>query len=145
MKRSLLVLTLMLSALLLALVFTSCSLFEPQECEHVFGPWEVIREANCTEEGKRVRSCSECGETERETTEPHGHDSVKDEAVDPTCTKAGLTEGLHCSVCGEVLLAQTEIAPIGHKEKIIPGKAATCTEKGLSDGKTCLVCNEVLQ
>lgn len=37
------------------------------------------------------------------------HNIVIDEAVPATCTKTGLTEGKHCSKCGEVLLAQTEV------------------------------------
>ena len=32
-----------------------------------------------------------------------GHTEVTDQRVEPTCTKTGLTEGTHCSVCGEVL------------------------------------------
>lgn len=38
-----------------------------------------------------------------------GHTEERDEAVAPTSTKKGLTEGSHCSVCGEVLVAQKEI------------------------------------
>lgn len=39
-----------------------------------------------------------------------------------------------CATCGETLKAQEEVAAPGHKEEIIPGKAATCTRKGLTDG-----------
>ncbi len=34
---------------------------------------------------------------------------VTDEAVKPSCTEAGLTEGKHCSVCGEVIVSQKMI------------------------------------
>ena len=40
-----------------------------------------------------------------------GHVVAVDEAVAPTYTETGLTEGAHCSVCGEVLVAQ-EIVPV---------------------------------
>ncbi len=38
-----------------------------------------------------------------------GHKTVVDEAVAPTYENDGLTEGSHCSVCGEVFVAQTVI------------------------------------
>ncbi len=41
-----------------------------------------------------------------------GHDAVIDPAVEPTYTQSGKTEGSHCGVCGKVLVAQENIAPI---------------------------------
>ena len=43
-----------------------------------------------------------------------GHTEVVDEAVAATCTTDGKTEGKHCSVCGEVIVAQTVISATGH-------------------------------
>lgn len=37
------------------------------------------------------------------------HNVVVDKAVEPTFTATGLTEGSHCSLCGEVFVAQQEI------------------------------------
>ena len=37
-----------------------------------------------------------------------------DAAVSATCTATGLTEGKHCSVCSEVLVAQTVVDALGH-------------------------------
>ena len=42
------------------------------------------------------------------------HKAVVDSAVAATCTTAGLTQGTHCSACNEILVAQTEIAALGH-------------------------------
>jgi len=42
-----------------------------------------------------------------------GHTNIKDAAISPTCTKDGLTEGSHCSVCGEITMAQ-EIIKADH-------------------------------
>lgn len=42
------------------------------------------------------------------------HKVVADSAVAATCTASGLTEGKHCSACDKVLVAQTEIAALGH-------------------------------
>ena len=58
--------------------------------------------------------------------------------------EAGLTEGKHCSVCGEVLLYQYPTFPTGHREKIVEGKEATCTESGKTMGIVCETCGEVL-
>ena len=42
------------------------------------------------------------------------HTVVTDPAVEATCTKTGLTEGKHCSVCGTVLTAQETVPAKGH-------------------------------
>ena len=42
------------------------------------------------------------------------HTVVTDEGVAATCTRGGLTDGTHCSVCGKVLKARTEISAKGH-------------------------------
>ena len=53
--------------------------------------------------------------------EEHTHTPVTDAAVAPTCTETGLTEGSHCSECGEVIVAQEVVAALGHT----PGEAVT--------------------
>ena len=45
----------------------------------------------------------------------HIHEVVIDEAVAATCTRDGVTEGSHCSKCGEVLEEQTVIPAMGHQ------------------------------
>lgn len=47
----------------------------------------------------------------------HVHNVVTDEAVEPTCTTEGKTEGSHCSVCNEVLKPQEIIPALGHNFK----------------------------
>ena len=74
-----------------------------------------------------------------------GHTEVIDAAKAPTCTETGLTEGKHCSVCGETLVAQTVVDALGHTEEIIPAVAPTCTAAGLTEGKKCSVCNAVIE
>ena len=67
-----------------------------------------------------------------------------DAAVEATCTKTGLTEGKHCSVCNTVLVKQDTIPATGHTEVIDAAVEATCTKTGLTEGKHCSVCNTVL-
>lgn len=45
----------------------------------------------------------------------HIHEVVIDEAVAATCIRDGVTEGSHCSKCGEVLEKQTVIPAMGHQ------------------------------
>ena len=75
-----------------------------------------------------------------EPDEPHVHTEVADEAVAPTCTKNGLTEGSHCAVCGEVIVAQRTVPALGHELSYHAGQAATCTQAGWNAYETCGSC-----
>lgn len=72
------------------------------------------------------------------------NDLVDDPAVDPTCTETGLTAGSHCSVCGEVIIAQEEIPATGHTPEVDAAVPATYTETGLTEGSHCSVCGAII-
>lgn len=72
------------------------------------------------------------------------HEIIIDEGILPTCIEAGLTDGSHCSKCGEVIIAQEVIPSIEHVEEIVNGYDSTCTETGLTDGTICSECGEVI-
>ena len=126
-KRIASLVTVVLALFIFAFALTAC-----QECEHV---WEA---ATCTS----PKTCSICNKTEGA---PTGHTVVVDTAVAPTCTSTGLTEGTHCSTCGEVLTAQAFLDKTPHTEQIKEGYAPTCFRDGLSDEIKCGVCHEVIQ
>lgn len=107
------------------------------------------REATCTEKGyaKYVATFDVdwAEEQVREyTTDMLPHAEVVDEAVPASCTTSGLTEGKHCSACGEILVAQEEVPSLGHTEVVDEAVEPTCSETGLTEGKHCDVCGEVL-
>lgn len=52
----------------------------------------------------------ECGD-KKDTA---AHTPMEDKAVEPTCTAPGKTAGSHCSECGYVITAQTEVSATGH-------------------------------
>lgn len=91
----------------------------------------VTSEATCTKKGSIKYTC-DCGDSYTEEIPLKSHNEVTDYGKAATCTETGLTDGLHCSVCKKVLVAQSEIPKTNHEYnasyKVI--KDATCTEKG---------------
>ena len=109
---------------------------------HQYGSWMTAKAATCLEEGMQMKTCSLCGDKKTQSTAKTGHTEVKDAAVEATCTSTGKTEGSHCSVCGTVIKAQTEIAKKAHTYgswKVV--KSATCTVDG-SKERSCTECGK---
>ena len=100
---------------------------------------EEIIAPTCTTDGTKTSTCLVCGNVKIEIL-PAAHTEVIDAAKDPTCTETGLTEGSHCSVCGETLVAQTPVDALGHNYDAVVTDP-TCTENGFTT-HTCSRCGD---
>lgn len=154
-----------------------------EAADHKHIPVEMpAQEADCTNTGlsygKRCAVCNEIIVPQREipatghnfvnnycticgtpSDNVHLHTFVTQEAVEPTCTTSGLTEGLYCSTCNEVFKRQTSIPALGHKldcgtctvcgkhvheSVVVKAVAATCMVDGTSQWSFCKWCGETL-
>lgn len=80
---------------------------------------EETVEPSCEFGGGVRYTCSVCGSSYTEISTPAlGHTPVAIPGTPATCTEAGITEGSKCSVCGEILTAPEDIAPLGHELEI---------------------------
>ncbi|MBR2411795.1 MAG: InlB B-repeat-containing protein, partial [Clostridia bacterium] len=125
-----------------------CACGYTKDVEHSYNAGEVTTKPTCTTDGVKTYTCSLCGGTKTEAVSMTGHTPVTDAAVAPGCVNTGLTEGKHCEVCGEVLVAQNTVAALGHtaaaavEEKRVE---STCTVAGSYDSVVyCSVCNAEL-
>ncbi len=104
----------------------------------------ITKEPTCEAEGEKTYACF-CGETHKVSIPALGHDTVIDEAIPPTCTQDGKTEGSHCSRCNEVFVEQEVIPALGGEHVIVMDEAVepTCSKTGLSEGKHCSRCGKI--
>ncbi|MBQ9306930.1 MAG: leucine-rich repeat protein, partial [Clostridia bacterium] len=107
------------------------------EHEHIYES-TIETEANCTREGSQVLTCSICGYSYIELTEPLGHIVPEEFTVvkEPTCTEEGHLQKI-CERCGEIL-EEEHPAALGHDfgEWIIVKEASI-----YNDGLRYRICN----
>ena len=112
---------------------------------HSYNSGVITTEPTCTTAGVKTFTCSRCSDSYTQSVDALGHTPVTDAALEATCTATGLTEGSHCSVCNEVLVAQTEVPALGHSwgEGVITLPAGEYTTGIMTF--TCLRCGETKQ
>ncbi len=134
-------LALMALLLCFTVLFVACdNNDEPQSSENPTDP--IVEPAGCEHAYDNAcdATCNLCGEKRA----PAAHVEETIAAVAPTCTKAGLTEGKVCTVCGVVTKAQEVDPATGHTTVTVAGTPATCTTAGMTDGQVCSVCDTVV-
>ncbi len=94
----------------------------------------------CIKKGYTIFQCA-CGDSYKaDYKDAYGHNIIVDKAVAATCTKSGLTEGSHCSVCNTVIVAQKQLSAKGHSwSKWTVTKVASVGVKG-EEKRTCKTC-----
>ena len=102
----------------------------------------TVTAPTCTVAGNTHYTCSRCDATKDEPIAATGHTEETIPAVAATCTTAGATAGVKCSVCNEILTAPTPIAALGHNMTAHTANAATCTAAGNSAYWSCDRCNK---
>ena len=111
---------------------------------HSWDEGVITTSPTCSDAGVKTYTCTVCSETKTEALDATGHTLVNIAEQPATCTEAGHTAGVKCSVCGATISGIEEIPATGHTEAIDEAVAATCTESGKTEGKHCSVCNEIL-
>ena len=72
---------------------------------------------------------------------PHAEEDLEIlPAVEESCERMGLTEGVKCTACETILVPQEPIAALGHDYQPSEAIEPTCTEAGREAGETCTHC-----
>ena len=83
----------------------------------------------------------ESSDTDTSASEECEHVLTLLPAVSPSCTQTGLTEGLQCSKCNQIITKQYEISSLGHGYVDHEAKEPTCADIGWEEYQTCSRCD----
>lgn len=107
------------------------------------GGFSVVKEAGCTEEGLETCVCARCGDTIERTIPAKGHTEEIVPGTPATCTTEGKSDGIRCSVCGEVLKEGETIPKTAHRYgETVVKVSAGCNSTGVGES-VCEFCGDV--
>ena len=129
---------------------SSCVWYECAICHetkdaagHTWDDGTEVRKATESESGRIRYTCTLCGNSKYEDTEPlsssHVHSWSDIERIAATCTARGYTVR-ECSGCG-VTYRYCYVDPEGHSMKTVEAADATCTAWGNTKYYECTVCH----
>lgn len=112
---------------------------------HRWNEGEITTAPTCENAGVKTYTCTVCNATKTEAINATGHTPVEVAEQPATCTEAGHTAGVKCSVCGATISGIEVIPATGHKPEIRNAVEATLTTPGYTGDTCCSVCNELLK
>ena len=112
---------------------------------HSWNEGKITTAPTCENAGVKTYTCTVCNATKTEAIDATGHAPVAVAEQPATCTEAGHTAGVKCSVCGATISGIEVIPATGHKPEIRNAVEATLTTPGYTGDTCCSVCNELLK
>ena len=112
---------------------------------HSWNEGKITTAPTCENAGVKTYTCTVCNATKTEPINATGHTPVEVAEQPATCTEAGHTAGVKCSVCGATISGIEVIPATGHKPEIRNAVEATLTTPGYTGDTYCSVCNELLK
>ena len=113
--------------------------------DHSWNEGKITTAPTCENVGVKTYTCTVCNATKTEAINATGHTPVEVAEQPATCTEAGHTAGVKCSVCGATISGIEVIPATGHKPEIRNAVEATLTTPGYTGDTYCTVCNELLK
>lgn len=128
----------------------NCGKTDKESVPKISHLWKEVPmvQGTCTKDGHNAYIvCEVCGTyKDGHEFEPYlalGHVTETLKGKDATCTEPGITTGMKCTRCKEILVEQREIPAKGHKIVQVAAKAATCMNDGNTAGQKCTNCGLV--
>lgn len=112
---------------------------------HSWNEGKITTAPTCENAGVKTYTCTVCNATKTEAINATGHTPVEVAEQPATCTEAGHTAGVKCSVSGATISGIEVIPATGHKPEIRNAVEATLTTPGYTGDTCCSVCNELLK